>query len=73
MGNKNDFFISLNRLSSAARDAFKDIPEGMSERERKIVTAFLTRIPDQIEDIQSFIDDPHKVTHVSDRRIIDPF
>lgn len=73
MGNKNDFFLAMGRLARLSQDALKDIPDELSGRERRVATAFLTRIPDQVEDIKSFIEDPHKVSMNHDKRIIHPF
>lgn len=72
---KNDFFIGLDHLTTAAKNALKDLPEDMGRRERSVAERFLSRIPEQVEDIKSFIEDPHKRTHPSDigNRIIDPF
>lgn len=73
MGNKNDFFMAMNRLAQVAKDAYVDMPDDMPARQKKIAQAFLTRIPDQVEDIKSFIDDSHTVTQPLKKHIIDPF
>jgi hypothetical protein len=75
MASKAEFYVALDHVKEAATNALKAMPEAMQGRERKLWQGMLSRLPNQIDDLRTNLDDPHTVTDPSTRqnRIIDPF
>lgn len=63
MSSKSEFYIALDHLMQAAKDAHKAMPESFSDREKKIWGGILGRIPEQITDVKGNLDNPHTPTY----------
>ena len=62
MSSKSEFYVALDHLKQAALDARKAMPESFAGRERKMWEGLLYRLPEQIDDLRTSLDDPHTVT-----------
>lgn len=58
MSSKSEFYIALDHLKQAAKDAHKAMPESFSSHERKMWEGILSRMPEQIDDLKANLDDP---------------
>lgn len=68
MSSKAEFYVALDHVKQAAKDALKAMPESLSGRERKFWEGLLSRLPEQIDDVRVNFDDPHTVTEAGRRR-----
>lgn len=68
MPSKSEFYIALDHVAQAAKDALRAMPESLSPRERKLWTGMLSRLPEQIGDVRTSLDDPHTQTDPNDPR-----
>jgi hypothetical protein len=66
MSSKSEFYIALDHLKEAAHAARRAMPEHFRDRERKMWNGLLTRLPEQIDDIRTSLDDPHTQTDPND-------
>jgi hypothetical protein len=73
MSSKSEFYTALDHLKHAARDAHKAMPDSFSSREKKLWGGLLSRMPEQIDDLKTNLDDPHTQTSTPRNRIVDPF
>lgn len=69
MSSKGEFYVALDHLRQAAKDAVKAMPDDLNSREKKL-WQFLSRLSDQIEDIKASLDDPHTRTDLSNRNTL---
>lgn len=57
---RDEFYRKVDAVAGAAREALKmGLPPDMNQREKKLWTGVLSRLPEQIEDVKANFNDPH--------------
>ena len=59
MATKDEFYQALTKLGDAAKDVLAKMPPELGERDVRLWRGLLTRLPEQIADMKSNLDDPY--------------
>lgn len=59
MPTKDEFYRKVDAVGGAAREAIRELPPDLSDRERRLWLSLLSRLPEQIDDMKANFADPH--------------